>query len=113
MSIKLDDHAPERGTFHLDCDFEDELQAGIVPSSIAWTLTDRDGGVVNGRSAVAVAVPATAVTITLVGTDLTLVTGQTNERLFLLEWVYDSSYGSGLLGKEQATFIIDPLKAVP
>lgn len=112
MSIKLDDHAPEHGTYHVVCVFEDEDDVGTVPNAITWTLTDRDGGVINGRSAVVVAVPATSNTITLAGTDLALVGGQTNERLFLVEWSYDSSYGTGLETSEEAVFIIDPRKSV-
>ena len=112
MPLKLDDHATEQGTFHVVCAFEDEDDAGIAPATLAWTLTDRDGNTVNGRSAVAVASPATSNTVTLYGTDLALIAGQTNERIFLIEWTYDSPYGTGLPGKEQATFIIDPLKAV-
>lgn len=112
MSIKLDEHAPEQGTYHIVCAFTDEDSAGNAPTALIWTLTDRDGNTVNGRSDVVVSSPTTSNTITLAGTDLALLSGQTNERLFLIEWTYDSTYGSGLSTKEQATFIIDPLKAV-
>ena len=112
MSIKLDDHAPERGTYHIVCAFTDEDAAGNAPNALTWTLTDRDGNTVNGRSDVSVAGPTTSNTVTLAGTDLALLSGQTNERLFLIEWSYDSSYGAGLVTNEQATFIIDPRKAV-
>jgi len=112
MPVKLATHADEEGTFHAVCTFADEDGKSCVPITLVWTLSDLDGNVINGRSAVAVAVPATANTITMKGTDLTIVSGQANERLFLIEWTYNSTYGAGLPGKEQATFIIDDLKKV-
>jgi len=112
MPLKLSDHATELGTYHVVAAFDDEDGAGIAPATLTWTLTDRDGNIVNSRSAVNVAGPSTSNTITLQGTDLALLGGQTNDRIFTIEWTYDSTYGAGLPGKEQATFIIDPLKAV-
>lgn len=111
MAVKLSEHAPERGTFHVVCTFEDEDDAGAVPTSVTWTLMDPDGVVVNGRQDV-VATPATSVTITTAGTDLALISGKTNDRIFLVEWVYDSSYGTGLEASEEAIFTIDPRKGV-
>lgn len=112
MPVKLDAHAREEGTYHIVASFTDEDGAGVAPNAITWTLSDTDGNVINGRSAVTVAVPATSNTITLAGTDLSVVAGQTLERLFLIEWSYNSSYGSGLVDREQATFLIDDLKKV-
>ena len=112
MPVKLDTHAAERGTMHVECTFTDEDGAGIAPTALTWTLSDRDGNTVNGRSAVAVVTLATSVTITMQGTDLAMLAGQTRERLFLIEWTYNSTLGTGLPGKEQATFLIDDLKKV-
>ena len=112
MPVTLDTHAVEQGTYHLVCTFTDEDDVSVIPTTIVWTLSTRGGSVVNGRSDVSVASPATAVTITLQGTDLSLVEGEGKERLFLVEWTYNSSYGSGMPGKEQATFTIDDLKMV-
>ena len=110
--IRLEDQAPEEGTFHLVLEFEDEDGAGNAPTAIAWTLCDPDGNVMNGRTAVAVAAPATSNTVTLAGTDLSIVSGQTNERLFLVEWTYNSTYGVGLVTNEEARFTIKNRKKV-
>ena len=111
MPVKLDEHAIERSVYAIIHTFKDEDDASAVPTAVAWTLTDCDGNIVNARSAVS-ASAATSVTIVMKGTDLSIIAGQTNERLFLLEWTYTSGYGSGLPGKEQMSFIIDDLKAV-
>ena len=112
MAIKLTDHAPEQGTYHIVCAFTDEDDAGNAPTALTWTLTNWDGVIINAREDESVATPATSNTITLAGTDLTIVAAQPNERLFLIEWTYDSSYGSGLTMSEEAVFIIDPRKAI-
>ena len=112
MPVKLDTHAREEGTYHVVAAFTDEDGNGIAPTAITWTLSDSDGNTINGRSAVVVASPATSNVITLAGTDLAVVAGQSLERLFLIEWSYNSSYGTGLVDREQATFMIDDLKKV-
>ena len=109
--LKLGSHARERGTFHIVIELTDEADDAIVPVSCVWTLTDMDGNVINGRSAVVV-VSQTSMPVTLSGADLAIIAGQTNERLFLAEYVYNSTYGVNQAGKEEATFIIDNLKAV-
>ena len=111
MPVKLDTHAIEEGTYLIQYTFTDEDGTTVVPSAVLWTLTDRDGATINGRTGVS-ATAATTVSILLTGTDLTIVAGKANERLMLIEWTYTSTYGSGLAGKEEATFIIDNLKAV-
>jgi len=112
MAVKLTAHAAEEGTFHITATFTDEDSASVVPNTITWTLTDMDDATVNGRSSVSVASPATSNTITMSGTDLALIAGKRNERKFLIQWNYDSSYGSGLDSSEEAIFIIDPRGAI-
>ena len=63
MPVKLATHADEEGTFHVVCTFSDEDSASVIPLTLVWTLCDLDGNVINGRTAVNVAVPATANTI--------------------------------------------------
>ena len=110
MPAKLSTHAREEGTYHITATFSDEDDNGIAPTTLTWTLSTRAGTIVNGRNQVSEASPATATTITLQGTDLSIISGETNERLFLIEYTYNSDYGTGLPDKEEVTFIIDDLK---
>ena len=111
MPVKLTTHANEQKSYTTQWTFTDEDGNSVVPTAVTWTLTDTDGATVNARSGVS-ATAATTVTIVLTGTDLSMISGKSNERLLLIEWTYNSSYGSGLQDAEQATFIIDDLAAV-
>ena len=90
----------------------DEAGAGIVVDSFKWTLSDMDGNVLNGRSSVSATATGTTVSVVLSGTDLSIVSGQTNERLFTVVWTYSSSYGTNLPANDQAIFVIDNLLKV-
>lgn len=113
MPVKLERHAAEEGTYHIVATFEDEDGTDLAPTTVNWTLSDMSGNIINARDDVSKSSPATSTTITLAGTDLTIVSGQTSERKFLIKWVYNSSYGNGLTDYEEAVFIIDDLKKVP
>ena len=106
----------EESTGGIDCAFEDEEDADVVPGSIAWTLTDLSGTVINSREQVAVAVPAASVTITLSGDDLALQSAEANrekvKRRFLVEAVYDSDLGDNLPLKASCEFSIRNLRYV-
>ncbi len=108
MAVDLTTHAVEQSTYIVDAQFSNADDVTVTPTSIAWTLSDRGGTVQNSREAVAVTA-ATTVTIVLSGSDLTLVTGGDGLRLIYFDVVYDSTYGNGLLLKEEAEFIIDPI----
>lgn len=113
MRVKIETHAKEEKSFFITCTFYDEDDNGVVPSAARWTLCDMDGNVINGRSDVSVVPTATSETIVLTPTDTTIVSGQNNKRLFLIEFTYDSDNGTGLSGGEEAIFTIDNFKKVP
>ena len=102
-------HARDKTYFIVSITFTDEVPKNVAPNSATWTLTDMDGNVINGRDAVSISSPTTTSTITLTGTDTTIVLGQTNERLLLAEWVYNSTHGNNRIGKKQAIIVIDDL----
>ena len=113
MPITLSLKAIEEGTYGLECVFTDELGTIIVPSSsIAWTLTDEFGTVVNSRLNVMVAAAGT-IDIVLYGDDLAMPNPEFQTRLITVETTYSSNLGSGLPLKDQARFSIDGLRAVP
>lgn len=84
--------------------FTDESGEAVTPSAITWTLMDRRGTIMNGRNAVAVT-PAATVKFLLTGSDLA-VTGNDVQRVLLITWTYNSTLGTGLIGKELAYFSI-------
>lgn len=92
--------------------FVDETGDAVTPSAITWTLSDRAGAAVNGRTGVSVT-PGSTVTIVLQGEDLQIAdTLHDNRRELLIEWTYDSSLGNDLPGKDALYFEVQPLAGV-
>lgn len=104
--------ALERSTYVVTAAFTDESGAAVTPDSITWDLTDTDGNVINSRSSVAVAVPASSIDIVLSGDDLAIQRPSMLWRIVTVEAVYDSSMGSNLPFKDEIRFEIQPLKNV-
>ena len=102
-------HARDGAYFTISITFTDEVPISVAPTAATWTLTDMDGNVINGRDAVTIASPTTTETITLTGTDTTIIAGQTNARMLLAEWTYNSTHGNNRIGKKQAIIVIDDL----
>lgn len=111
MPTTLTTRAVEKSTFIITAAFTDEDDAAVVPNSITWSLTDKDGNVVNSRSAES-ETPATSVDIVLGGDDLALTEHADNERILTVETDYDSSLGSGLALRDEVRFRIAPLANV-
>ena len=112
-TIRITEHAPEEGTFPIVVSFwetVDGVAALVTPNNdITWTLTDKNGTVVNARSSVAAGTPATSITIVLKGDDLALSDTYVGRlRYLLVECTYDSAeYGNDCPFKAQAEFVID------
>lgn len=100
---KLAKPATNGGTYIVTCNF-DENGTAVTPKSVAWTLMDYLGDVVNGRSAV-VETPAATVYIICHGADITL-SGTDNEmRLLTVSAMYDSdTYGDDLVLRKTFQF---------
>ena len=109
MPAKISVHAREKCNYTVSITFYDEVPALVIPTALTWTLTDMDGNIINSRDAVPVTPSESTEDVVLGSADTVVVAGQTNERLFLAEWTYNSTYGSGLASKEQAVFVIDNL----
>ena len=101
--------ALEKSTYIITAAFTDEDGAAVIPDSIAWTLTDSSGNVVNSRSSVAVAVPAASINIVLSGADLAIQRAGILGRILTIEAVYDSSLANDLPLKDEIHFEILPL----
>jgi hypothetical protein len=99
--------ATEESTYVVTISFTDEDGDPVVPTAIAWTLTDNEGTVVNGRSAVSVAVPAASVEIVLQGADLVVADpAESVERRMIVRATYNSSLGIGLPLNDSCLFLV-------
>jgi hypothetical protein len=84
--------------------------AAVTPDSVTYTLTDTAGTVINSVLDTAISAAAT-VNIVLSGDDLNLTEGVGKKRRLLVEYVYDSTYGNNLPGKEEIEFEIAEVAA--
>lgn len=114
MPVTLTKKAHEEGTYVVTCDFYDDLGAAVAPDTLAWTLTDEGGTVINSRTDVAVSSPTSSEDIVLSGDDLALQTGEVGDtaRILTIEATYDSTTGLDLPLKDTALFYIKDFKAV-
>lgn len=112
MATILTDQATERATYVIDVSFTNEAGVAVVPTAATWTLTDRAGTVINSRSAVSISPLASSVSIVLQGADLALPDMRKRARFVTIEYTYNSTLGTGLPGKVETEFYIDPLRAV-
>lgn len=106
--------ATEEGTYILDFAFYDEDDALVVPTAMAWTLTDVNGGVINAREDVDINPLVSSGSIVLTGDDLALPAGSESESTRYVTFVgtYTSSLGSDLPLTDSVEFTIDPLPGV-
>jgi hypothetical protein len=111
MPTTLTTKAVEKSTYIISCAFKDAAGDAVVPDSITWTLTDENGNVVNDREDVA-PTPAESIDIVLSGDDLAVLANTSDLRIVTIEWVYDSTEGNNLPGKDEARFRIVDLKNV-
>ena len=112
MTTQLTEMAKEGSTFVVQAAFTNEDGDAVTPDSIAWTLTDAAGRVVNSREDVAVGTPASTIHIVLSGDDL-LFDGYVGQmRVLTVEATYTSALGSGLPLNDVARFAVAPLVAV-
>lgn len=101
----------EKGTAKVTvASFTDESGTSVTPTAITWTLTDRQGNVINSRTAVSVT-PASSVSFLLTGNDLAI-SNNIRHRVITIAATYDSTLGTGLTAREQAFFTIEDMAAV-
>lgn len=111
MPTLIETHVVEESSAVFTVSFTDEDGAAVVPTTLAWTLTDSNGLVINGRENVAIATPAASVTVTLTGDDLALASKKLRKRHLTILGTYTGGGGEMYL-KDVAIFIIDDLVAV-
>jgi hypothetical protein len=107
MPTTLTAKANDKSTYVVTVAFTDEDGVAAIPTAINWTLTNSVGAVINSRSNVSVATPATSVDILLGALDLDYDEGR--RRVLTIQATYNSSLGTGLPLKDQVEFAIDNL----
>lgn len=110
MPTTIKTQAVEESTYVVTVSFTNAAGTAVTPSSASWSLFDKDGDVVNSRSAVAISSLDTSVDIVLSGDDLQIAVGKT--RKLLVQAVYSSDEGSNLPLNDQMTFQIQDLVGV-
>ena len=111
MATNLELQAKEEATYIVVASFTDENGVAVVPSAITWSLYDDRGQVINNRENVSIATPAATVNIVLTGDDLAVGTDGTYRQI-AVRWTYNSSLGSGLVGRGVANFRIEEVPGV-
>lgn len=98
----------EKSTIVFRLSFLDEDGNDVVPTAARWTLTDKDGLVINERRDVPISPLAATVAVVLSGDDLSLegISAQKYKRIVTVYATYDSSLGTGLPLTEQISFQI-------
>lgn len=104
--------AVEGSTFVVNIAPTDEDGNAVTPITGAWTLTEENGDVINGRKDVAIDSLSTSMDIVLSGDDLP--GGNQQERTLVLtfEGTYNSSLGSGLPLNDEVRFTLVSLVGV-
>jgi hypothetical protein len=105
--------AVEEGTYVITASFYDEDGNAVSPDTMAWSLTDKDGTIINSREDVAISSPGTSENIVLSGNDLAITDDGHSEqvRYLVMEGTYTSALGTLPL-KDQCTFYITNIKKV-
>ena len=102
--------AKDKSFYGVQVSFTDTDGTAVTPSSITWTLTDSDGTVINSREDVAVATPASTITIVLSGDDLDHSNLVRSDYIVLhVEAVVDSLLGNNLPFRDAIKINVDNL----
>jgi len=106
--------AIEESTFVITAAFTDEEGDAVAPTAATWTLSDKQGTIINSREDVAISDPTAIENIVLSGDDLAFQDGErkTAKRVLTVEWTYDSDLGTGLPGKDKYEFKVTDLVVV-
>jgi hypothetical protein len=117
MPTKLSEKAVEGSTFTIRASFQEVLPDGtktpVVPNApLVWSLSDKDGGVVNDRTDIPIA-PAASVDIVLLGADLALNDNRPVRRFVTVVGTYNGLAGNDLPMIDEVSFQIHNLVGVP
>lgn len=122
MATELTGRATEKSTYIITASFTDEDSNAVTPNSLTWTLSDKNGTVINSREGIDFEVDdgtstpgvlSATVNIILNGNDLQIINNRDIEtRRIVLESTYDSSLGNDLPLRGAAEFEVVNLVAI-
>ena len=104
--------ANEEGACVVEFTFKDENTNNVVPNSATWSLVDSRGAVVNSRNQVALSSLAATMKVVLSGNDLVVNSVHGKERIFIVEYVYNSLNGTNLPNKDFCQFSIQDITGI-
>jgi len=109
----IDDKPAEKSTLAIPFYYFDCSGTAVTPTSVVWSLTDKDGNIINSREDVSIGAPANSNEIVLSGDDLELTDTDNATRILLVQAVFtDPTYGAGLPLKGQCSFEIENIIAL-
>jgi hypothetical protein len=114
ITVETDTKATEMSTFIVKASFYDDEDQEVAPDTMAWSLTDEDGNIVNNREDIEISGPEQVEYIVLFGNDLAILDGEhgEEERNLVFEGTYTSNRGSDLPLNGQYTFYVRGIKKV-
>lgn len=70
MPVHIQEKAIEGSSFEATINWTDENGDSVIPDTMAWSLIDSDGNIINARDATAIGAPAASEALLLEGDDL-------------------------------------------
>jgi hypothetical protein len=101
----------EGSTIVATVNFKDIDGMDFTPSTCVWSLSKKDGTVINNRDRVSVTVSGYSHDFVMYGNDLLYADGK--DRYFLVEGTYNSVYGASLPFRDEAHFTVVDTKRDP
>ena len=113
MPGAMKETATEQSSFKITVTFYDESGNAVAPDTMAWTLTDEGGSVVNSRTDVSISSPASTESILLEGDDLAVDGNSKVKRIVTFQGTYTSAeFGADLPLKDESVFTIIPITII-
>jgi hypothetical protein len=109
MSILIE--ADEQSTLTLVTKITTALGVAVTPTAAAWTLTNKDGDIINSRTSVPMTPLSEAMTVNVAGDDLQI-EDQANKREYRLFTVVSDRGDVNLPQTIQTPFWVKNLKAI-
>lgn len=110
MPLHIQEMAIEGSSFEVSINWTDENGDSVIPDTMAWSLIDADGNIVNSRDATAIGSPAANEVILLTGDDLACSGDSPVKRWVHWAGTYTSAvHGAGKPLIDQTSFDIQPI----